>query len=306
MKRKYFSLYFMTFVLAFSALTPLKSDYIPLDIFLKKAEKEKLTLPKPQQDGSYQSLNKRGSAFPISNNIIDDFIAYALQGEKRILHIDALFGHITLDALQNKITEYVATDSNEKHLALLAKRAKQLIPKENLKNLKLFHGAFPDSFRHFKDNSFDAILLNRVMHFYSPDQATHALNEALRVLKPGGKIFIVAITPYVKRFESFIPQYKQRLILKHQYPGHVKYLKYFANPEVTTPEQLTQMHDTHFMFFDAQFMHSILSDSGFIVEKSMEFPIDFTSSIWKLNGHELVGAIAKKPLDRSLFPIPTF
>ncbi len=283
----------------------LKADYISLEKLLEKAKKENLSLPKPQKDGRFQTLNKRGAALPVANKFIDAFIKYASEGEKNVLQIETTFGHIMLDALQNKVSSYVATDSDERHLAIIAKRANALLSKENLNSLKLFHGEFPADFSKFKSNTFDAILFNRVLHFYSPAQATRALKEAFRVLKPTGKVFIISITPYVNRFKSFIPQYKQRLLLKHQYPGHVKNLKHFINPEVTTPKQLRQLYNKSFMFFDAQFMHSFLSEMGFIVEKSIEFPLGFKSSIWELDGRELVGAIAHKPLYHPNFPMPT-
>ena len=284
---------------------PLQGAYIPLEKLLEKAKLEKLDLPKAQKDGRIQSLNKRGAAIPVANKFIDEFIKYVSEGDKSVLHIDATFGHITLDILQEKVSDYTVTDSDERHLAIIAKRAKRLISRENIKSLSFFHGDFPEDFKKFEDNTFNALLLNRVMHFYSPAQATKALKETLRILKPGGKVFIITITPYVNRFKSFIPQYKQRLLLKHQYPGHVKNLKYFADPEATTPKQLAQMHDKHFMFFDAEFMHTLLSESGFIIEKVSEFPLGFKSSTWELDGREFVGAIAQKPVIHTLFPSPT-
>ncbi len=300
---KFFFALFLTAATFFSSTSfSLWADYTAFETLLKKAKKENLALPKPQFDGRYQTLNKKGAALPVTNIITDEFIAYASQDNKHILHVDAQFGHIALDVLKSNVAEYVATDSDKRHLAVIAKRANKLIPTKNLKALKLFHGSFPNSFKEFADNSFDVILLDRVLHFYTPDQVTKAIKETLRILKPGGKVFIVAITPYVRRFESFIPQYKQRLLLKHRYPGHVKNLKYFANPEVTTPEQLNQMHDKSFMFFDAQFMHFFLSKTGFVVDKAFEFALGFKSITWALDGRELVGAVARKPLARPSFP----
>ena len=203
-------------ILSLSPCTPLGATYVSLKTLLKKAKDEKLSLPKPEKDGRYQSLNKRGSAFPSATKLTKEFIAYASTGKKRVLHLDVTFGHIALSALQHEIHDYVATDSDQRHLAIMAKRAKNLLPPENIKNLKFFHGEFPADFKQFDTASFDAVLLNRVLHFLTPEQITRTLKELFRILKPGGKVFIIAITPYVKRFESFIPQYKQRLLLKYQ------------------------------------------------------------------------------------------
>ncbi len=282
-------------------LPPLKAEYVSMEAALALAKKDKLELPQPQKDGSYQSFNKRGSAIAKLNIITKEFIEYASAGEKRVLQLDATFGHITLKALKRGIRDFVATDTDMRHLAIIAKRFNENPRFKGNKSLKLFHGPFPESFKDFEDNSFDAVLLNRVIHFFTPTETTHTLKEVFRILKPGGRVFIIAVTPYVKRFETFIPLYKQRLLLNRRYPGYVKNLKYFANPEVTTPKQMAQMHDKPFMFFDAQLMHRVLSESGLIVEKAVEFPLTFKSSIWSLDGRELVGAIAKKPLQRTSF-----
>ena len=121
------------------------------------------------------------------------------------------------------------------------------------------------------------------------------MKELMRVLKPGGRFYVIAITPYVKRYQSFIPLYKQRLLLKHRYPGHLKNLRAFANPEVTTPSQMNRIEDGSFLFFDAQFMYRIISENGFILQKCHEFSLNHTSDTWQLDGRELVGAIAQKP-----------
>jgi ubiquinone/menaquinone biosynthesis C-methylase UbiE len=294
-------LLFLCFGLLLGTLSPLKAEFISMETALALAKKEKLDLPAPQKDGSYQTLNKRGSAISDLNSITKEFMEYASEGKKRVIQLDATFGLITLKALKRGIHDFIATDTDMRHLAIIAKRFMEKPYLTDNKSLKLFHGSFPDSFKEFEDNSFDAVLLNRVIHFFTPTETTHTLKEVFRILKPGGRVFIVAITPYVKRFETFIPLYKQRLLLNRRYPGYVPNLKYFANPEVTTPKQMAQMHDKPFMFFDAQLMHRALSESGLIVEKAIEFPLTFKSSIWSLDGRELVGATARKPLQRTSF-----
>lgn len=294
---------FLYLTLFFASAPLLKADYISIDTAAALAKKENLHVPPVQKDGSYQSLNKKGAAFSQLTMITEDFIEYASQGKKRVLQLDATFGHITCKALKKGIHEFIATDSDIRHLAIVAKRLKSKKCLAHNQSLKLFHGTFPDSFKDFADDRFDAVLLNRVIHFLTPAETTHTLKEVFRILKPGGRVFIVAITPYVKRFETFIPLYKQRLLLNQRYPGYVKNLKYFANPEVTTPKQMAQMHDKPFMFFDAQLMHRVLSESGLIVEKVIEFPIAANASIWHLDGRELVGASAKKPLKRRSFSL---
>ena len=207
--------------------------FVELKTLAKRAESKKLVMPKPMKDGRIQTMNRKGGAIPTSNSLIKDFVEFC-QGEgKVVMHIDATYGHHTMRALSENLKEYVATEDNLDHLSLLAIRARNLLDANTLKPLKLFHGKFPDDYSHFPDDHFDAILLNRVIHFYGPDQVKRTMKEVYRILKPGGEVFVVAITPYVKRYESFIPLYKQRKLLRHAYPGHLRNLRMFANPEVT-------------------------------------------------------------------------
>lgn len=301
--RKSLSLSFLLGILClFLGGTPAAwADYISQEKALALAKSQKLRLPKPEKDGRYQTFNKRGAATPETNTILDDFITDVAHDKKRVLQLEGAFGHVTLRAIEAGVHDFIVTDSDPRHLAVIARRLSTILL-DNQKALKLFHGTFPRDFKSFDSNTFDTILLNRVIHFMTPQETTTTLKEVFRLLKPGGKVFIVAITPYVKRFETFIPLYKKRLLLKYDHPGYVKNLRYFANPEVTTPEQMTQMHDKPFMFFDAQSLHRTLSESGFIIEKALEFPLGFTSDTWELDGREFVGAIAKKPKRRHSFP----
>ena len=264
---------------------------------------ENLQLPSADKDGTFHTLNKKGVSSPKLDQISLAFLKEIDSAEKDALEIGSAFGNVALRALLTQVKSFTASDLDKRHIALFAQQAQKHHP-QHVHKLKLLYGNFPADYQNVPDHSFDTILIAKVLHFFTPDQATKALKEVFRLLKPGGKIFIVAITPYVNRFKSFIPLYKQRLLLKHQYPGHVKNLKYFADPEATTPEQLAQMHDKSFMFFDAQFMHSFLSEMGFVVEKSLEFPLAFKSSIWELDGREFVGAIAHKPINHPLFSTP--
>ncbi len=271
------------------------ADYVDIETLMKYARDNKLKTPKPDKDGRYQTLNKRGTTTPYSNYFIDEFARYAQHGKKRVLQIDATFGHHTINALEKPISEFITTDTCISHLAITAMRIHNLLPDDRSSSVKFFHGPFPKSFKYFKSNSLDAVLLNRVLHYYSPKELIKTMKELLRVLKPGGRIYVIAITPYVNRYKSFIPLYKQRLILKQQYPGYLNNLRNFADQEVTTPNQMNQIEDGAFIFFDAQFMYRLLSENGFIIRKCYEFSLSHTSDIWQLDGRELVGAIAQKP-----------
>lgn len=278
----------------------IKTGFIDKAILIKRAEQKKLSMPEPMKDGRVQTLNCRGAAIPFSNPFLKSFENYIKLGKKRVLHIEATFGHHVIRALDEFDGEYIASDQSIDHLTILTVRARNLLSQEQFAHLHIFYGSFPESYKEFPNEHFDAVLLNRVIHFYSPDEVRRTFKEIHRVLKPGGEVFIVAVTPYVTRFSAFIPLYKQRKLLKREYPGHLTNLKHFVNPEVTPPEQMDQLHDGEFMFFDAEVLHRILTENRFYVKKCYEFSIGFQTSTWTLDGRELVGAIARKPIPTAL------
>lgn len=279
----------------------LPKGFVSADELIKRAEALKLSLPVPESDGRFQTMNKRGAAIAFDNNYTRAFAKFSKSAKgMKVLHVDATYGHQTLRAVDAKQSVFIVTDSSLDHLSILAARARNLLDKEEFSVLKLFYGDFPEHYKIFDNNSFDAVLLNRTIHFNSPAEVELTMKEVYRILKPGGKLYVVAITPYVRRFESFITVYKQRMILAHRYPGYVKNLKVFANPEVTSPEQMDSLHSGGFMFFDARILYRLLTENHFFVMECQEFPIGIKSDVWALDGREMVGAIAKKPIPTSL------
>jgi SAM-dependent methyltransferase len=63
--------------------------------------------------------------------------------------------------------------------------------------LRMVHGALPDRLP-FASNSVDAVMAGSVLHFLTPKEVILAMDEIFRVLRPGGRVFIEAQTPYMK------------------------------------------------------------------------------------------------------------
>lgn len=59
--------------------------------------------------------------------------------------------------------------------------------------------SFPNH-TNFKENFFDCIILANVIHYLNPDSLHESLRKLKLWLKPGGKIFICALTPFAKPF----------------------------------------------------------------------------------------------------------
>ncbi len=138
-------------------------------------------------------------------------------------------------------------------------------------------------------------MISRVLHFFSPYEIEKTLADCYRILKPGGRVYTIAITPYVKRFASFIPEYEKNFDNGDDYPGFVKSLASYADPSVTTKKQMENLHKGHFMFLDSRVLVKAFKKAGFEIHSAKETPLQYVSKTWQYDGRENVGVIAVKP-----------
>lgn len=138
------------------------------------------------------------------------------------------------------------------------------------------------------ESYFESILAVRVLHFFSPQKLGEAISKMYSLLKPGGKVFILASTPYFKEIESFVPEYEQRKRKGDLYPGYITNFSHY-NPQFKSnvPEE---MH-----FLDQFVLRREFEKVGFIVEYAdfIKEKNPFTQKI--IEDPSFVGLIAEKP-----------
>ncbi|MBP6218623.1 MAG: class I SAM-dependent methyltransferase [Oligoflexales bacterium] len=257
---------------------------------LKDPQSSSLSMPTPEVDGRMQTLNKKGAASPKIDQLTQEFLKH-LKG-KKALEIGAAYGQVVMEALKSGATDYIANDLDRRHLLLAAKNVHATLPKLE-KKVRFCAGEFPIACR-FDDNSFDSVLAARVLHFMNPEQLVKTTEEFKRILKPKGRVYIIAITPYVNRYVSFIEEYEKRKKSGDPFPGYVKSLRPYANPEVTNAKELANLHDSEFMFLSSTVLSEIFSQRGFKIIESKEIALGYESKIWQKDGRENVVFIAEK------------
>lgn len=116
-------------------------------------------------------------------------------------------------ALEKGANKVIANDISQEHLEVLKSR----IPTNFQAKLVTIQGSFPNDLQ-FEEDSINAILISRVLHFFKPEILEKALQQILRWLAPDGKVFIICETPQ-SRGPSFLTLYNKQKKEGKPYPG---------------------------------------------------------------------------------------
>ncbi len=269
------------------------------ELALAKCDELNLKPQTPEADGRTQTLNKKGAATAKFDYASIEFLKFA-KG-KSVLEIGGTYGNVMLTALQqSQNTKYTLSDLDGRHLFIAAKRLAEKINEnklssESAKQVQFIQADITKSQDINNIGTYEAIFVGRVLHFLTPEQLEMTVKHLFLLLKPAGRIFIVAITPYVKRYESFIPEYERRVAAKEENPGFVQSLRAYVNANVTTQEQRDNIADEPFFFLDDKVLRSAFENNGFRVIESTMKPLTYASVSWALDGRENVILIAEKP-----------
>lgn len=199
------------------------------------------------------------------------------------MDIGAAYGAITKQALHKGAT-IIANDIEKKHLDIL----KQNTPVYLRNRLTLKPGKFPADLR-IELNSLGGVLLSQVLHFMTAKEIETGVSLLFEWLKPGGKVFAITSTPYIKPFKNFIPVYEKRKINGELWPGIIE------NILVYQPKNLKYKVPKYIHFLDDDICYRVFEKAGFIVEVVEMFDRIYTPEFLKYDGRENVGIIARKP-----------
>lgn len=239
-------------------------------------------MPQPEQGGLVRTLNRMGYMTSALDVYSQAFVEFAAAAPGAALEIGAAYGVATLEALKRG-AQITANDLDPRHLDILTAR----VPAAWRGNLRTQAGAFPDALT-FPDGSFGAVLVCRVMHFFDGPTLERAARRLFNWLMEGGKVFVVAETPYIRNFREIIPQYEARRLAGDPWPG------YFANVHKITPHRAATLPACMHLL-DVDVLSRVFTAEGFHIERAATFGRpDFPDDL-RLDGRESVGLIAVKP-----------
>jgi SAM-dependent methyltransferase len=241
-------------------------------------------IPKADTDGKYPTMNKTGLMTHDRDPFSEAYMHHAQETKGNCLEIGAAYGITTLPTLETGAT-VVANDIDPGHLLVLQNRT----PKTHRDRLYLNFQSFPDE-TSFPENTFDAILICRVIHLFTPEMAEKSLEQAKRWLKPGGRIYITALTPFHYGMTSFVETYNDRWKKGDLWPGVIKnFHDYFPSIKQWAPQYVHIMDDRP--------LCAALNRHGFKIVQASFYDYDRPNKS-KRTGKEYFGVIAEKKGDK--------
>ena len=238
--------------------------------------KPKLLLTRNQMGWTSDQLNE------VSFQFVDFCRTGACAEHSPALDIGAAYGTASLEALRAGAW-VIANDLDPGHLEELERRARQ----QGLTRLRLKPGRFPREV-HFEPDTLGAVHASNVFHFLTGNQLSEGVRAIARWLRPGGKLFVQAATPYQAAFSGFIPEYEKRLNSGVRWPGWVEKISRYSRHK-----KLGAMPASVHLL-DDRVLSAVVASSGLVVERAWLYHRgDFPKEL-KLDGRESLGLVAVK------------
>lgn len=250
-----------------------------------------LTLPEKEADGRIPTLNKKGAVSPALDPATKAFIEFGKN--KKVLEIGGGYGIVMGNMLeQYPETVYHINDLDSRHLFIAAQIVSSIgLSSQTLQNIRFISG---DACELDLQEKYDALLIARVLHFMDPQTLDCMVQRLSDLVKPGGRVFVVALSPYVKRYEKFIPEYEARLQKGELYPGYIQSLRDWVTLDIISPAQQAAISDGSFMFLDDTVLKRVFKAHGFNVISASFEKLSYHSPSWTLDGRENVIFIGEK------------
>ncbi len=239
-------------------------------------------LPASPVKGLIPTLNKTGWMTESLDDLSEDFAAYAGKiGAKGVesLDIGCAYGVATLAALEHG-ARICACDMEPGHLDILRQR----VPAGAADRFRCVTGAMPGV--DFPPAAFGAVLAARVLHFLSGPDIELTVSKMAQWLQPGGRLYLVADTPYTGPWYIHADRYAARKAAGDPWPGLCD--DYAALlPAGTDPAG----HPAFINPLDPDILQRVCTAAGLNIIRAAFLP----ASSLRARGNEHAGVIAFKP-----------
>jgi len=230
------------------------------------------------------TLNGTGFMFRVLDEFADDFIQFAGQTDGEVLDIGCAYGVATIPALEagGRVT---ACDLDPRHLEILTGKTPEALRSQ----LTCVTGQLPNI--DLPEESYDAILCSRVLHFLDGSAVDAAVRNMFRWLKPGGRLYLVTDTPY-GIWRKLVPIFEARRTLGHRWPGLMIGLENYLP---FAPKDRAMDGPPFMNLLDPELLSRTCADAGFDVKRTSFIDRSDFHGLGRMDGRENAGAMAIKP-----------
>jgi SAM-dependent methyltransferase len=234
--------------------------------------------------GMEPTLNGTGFMFKVLDEFAEDFIHFAGETDGEVLDIGCAFGIATIAALEagGRVT---ACDLDPRHLKILTENT----PEALRARLNCITGQLPNI--DLPEEAYAAILCSRVLHFLDGSAIDASVRNMYRWLKPGGKLYLVADTPY-GIWRKLIPIFAARRERGDRWPGLMIGLENYLP---FAPEDRSIDGPPFMNLLDPELLTRTCTEAGFEIEHVSFIERSDFSGLGRMDGRENTGIRAVKP-----------
>jgi hypothetical protein len=213
------------------------------------------------------------------NELSEEFVAACGPG-MTVIDIGAAYGVAAHRALERG-AKVVANDLDEGALERLVQQR----PAGG--ELELRAGRFPREVK-TGEGEFDLAHASSVFHFLTGRQLERAAEWLRYGLKPGGMVFVLAATPWMKPFAGFVKEYEERRGRGEAWPGWIENTR-----EYSEHRMLGQLPKSVHLL-DGEILKRVFEGAGFETGRVWLFRRRDLPGSLAMDGRESVGYIGRK------------
>ena len=215
------------------------------------------------------TFNQMGYIFYAFTPITQAFIDNEAKPNQCVLEIGCGFGNVPMEFLKRGVSKYTAMDTEKQHLAILAKRLEGQFGQDE--RIEFLHGHAPYDLPKVTD-FYDAILIDKVLHFLTPSEIEIFLDWSKTALKKNGRLYVTTVSPHGKIYaEKALPMYLDRVKQNLPYPGFFE-----DNDAILDDVKVKTEHPSHHIpkkitLFAKNELNNLLTNHGFTVNDAHFF-----------------------------------
>ncbi len=250
------------------------------------------------QPWSLRTLNRRGTQVALDAPK-RAFIDAAKQPNIKALDIGASFGDVVIHAAYAGAQDIHAWELDSNVVEALS----AAIAGSSLSNY--IHSRQVDflqaDIQHDDYESYDVILMSRVLHLFKPKEIEASAHKLFHLLKPGGILHVTGETAFLQLLSSYVPIFLEKISAGEPWPGYLDTdtLKLYLDPE------RLKNHQGYLTFFDKASPAKVFKDAGFTILRNQylsrigsheaKIPLTIDSPYAEYRGKESIWLTLRKP-----------